>query len=302
MLLRSGRAGGCPTRPPSPVLTGRSCTVRRRSAPSSRRSTSAFGQTSSRRSRAGRRRRSCLAGSTPGSSPPSCRPMRSRRSSARGRCPPLADRPSRSMRWPRASSRCGCRRARRSSSSSLRRRWKRFVGGSFRAASPRRGSSGSGPVSPASSSARPAPFLGRPSTATSSGTPISSWSIRATPRTPPADAILAAVAATGGRLIAIALTHVDPDHAAGAEALAIRLDLPIFAGPGAGRDPVVPRPRAGRRRADRCRRRRAGGRCDARATSGPRRLRPSSRCRGARRARRRSRGRPSRPGDPRLAG
>ena len=51
-----------------------------------------------------------------------------------------------------------------------------------------------------------------------------------------ADAILGAVAAEGGRLVAIVLTHADPDHAAGAEALALRLDLPILAGPGAGHD------------------------------------------------------------------
>jgi endoribonuclease LACTB2 len=51
-----------------------------------------------------------------------------------------------------------------------------------------------------------------------------------------AEAILGAVAAEGGRLVAIAITHADPDHAAGAEVLALRLDLPILAGPGAGRD------------------------------------------------------------------
>jgi glyoxylase-like metal-dependent hydrolase (beta-lactamase superfamily II)/8-oxo-dGTP pyrophosphatase MutT (NUDIX family) len=51
-----------------------------------------------------------------------------------------------------------------------------------------------------------------------------------------AEAIIDAASANGGRLVAIALTHVDPDHAAGAEALALRLDLPILAGPGAGRD------------------------------------------------------------------
>lgn len=37
-----------------------------------------------------------------------------------------------------------------------------------------------------------------------------------------------------GRIRAIALTHVDPDHAAGAQALAERLDVPVFAGPGGG--------------------------------------------------------------------
>jgi glyoxylase-like metal-dependent hydrolase (beta-lactamase superfamily II)/8-oxo-dGTP pyrophosphatase MutT (NUDIX family) len=51
-----------------------------------------------------------------------------------------------------------------------------------------------------------------------------------------ADTILGAANEARARLIAIALTHVDPDHAAGAEALALRLDLPILAGPGAGRD------------------------------------------------------------------
>ena len=51
-----------------------------------------------------------------------------------------------------------------------------------------------------------------------------------------ADAILDAAAVSGGRIVAIALTHVDPDHAAGAEALALRLELPILAGPGAQRD------------------------------------------------------------------
>jgi glyoxylase-like metal-dependent hydrolase (beta-lactamase superfamily II)/8-oxo-dGTP pyrophosphatase MutT (NUDIX family) len=51
-----------------------------------------------------------------------------------------------------------------------------------------------------------------------------------------ADAILAAVAGAGGRLVGIALTHADPDHAAGAEGLALRLGLPIVAGPGAGHD------------------------------------------------------------------
>jgi glyoxylase-like metal-dependent hydrolase (beta-lactamase superfamily II)/8-oxo-dGTP pyrophosphatase MutT (NUDIX family) len=51
-----------------------------------------------------------------------------------------------------------------------------------------------------------------------------------------ADAILGAVDVAGGRVVAIALTHVDPDHAGGAEGLAIRLDVPILAGPGSGRD------------------------------------------------------------------
>jgi glyoxylase-like metal-dependent hydrolase (beta-lactamase superfamily II)/8-oxo-dGTP pyrophosphatase MutT (NUDIX family) len=39
----------------------------------------------------------------------------------------------------------------------------------------------------------------------------------------------------GASIAAIALTHVDPDHHAGAEALAERLEVPVLAGPGAGR-------------------------------------------------------------------
>jgi glyoxylase-like metal-dependent hydrolase (beta-lactamase superfamily II)/8-oxo-dGTP pyrophosphatase MutT (NUDIX family) len=50
-----------------------------------------------------------------------------------------------------------------------------------------------------------------------------------------AGAILDAAAAANGKIVAIAMTHADPDHAAGAEALALRLDLPIVAGPGAQR-------------------------------------------------------------------
>jgi glyoxylase-like metal-dependent hydrolase (beta-lactamase superfamily II)/8-oxo-dGTP pyrophosphatase MutT (NUDIX family) len=51
-----------------------------------------------------------------------------------------------------------------------------------------------------------------------------------------ADAILAAAERRGGgRVAAIALTHVDPDHAAGAEPLALRLGLRVIVGPGGGR-------------------------------------------------------------------
>ncbi len=38
----------------------------------------------------------------------------------------------------------------------------------------------------------------------------------------------------GGPIEAIALTHVDPDHAAGAESLAETLGIPVFTGPGGG--------------------------------------------------------------------
>ena len=39
----------------------------------------------------------------------------------------------------------------------------------------------------------------------------------------------------GGRIVAVALTHVDADHAGGAEALAEQLGIPVLVGPGGGR-------------------------------------------------------------------
>jgi glyoxylase-like metal-dependent hydrolase (beta-lactamase superfamily II)/8-oxo-dGTP pyrophosphatase MutT (NUDIX family) len=57
----------------------------------------------------------------------------------------------------------------------------------------------------------------------------------------PSEAALDAIV-DAGRVRAIALTHVDPDHAAGAQALAERLDVPVLVGPGGGRPlpfPVV---------------------------------------------------------------
>ena len=50
-----------------------------------------------------------------------------------------------------------------------------------------------------------------------------------------AEAILAAAAERGGRVAAVAVTHVDPDHAAGAEPLALRLGFRVIVGPGGGR-------------------------------------------------------------------
>lgn len=49
------------------------------------------------------------------------------------------------------------------------------------------------------------------------------------------DMIHAAVERRHGAIRAIVLTRTDPDHAAAAEALAIPLEIPIFAAPGAGR-------------------------------------------------------------------
>ena len=55
------------------------------------------------------------------------------------------------------------------------------------------------------------------------------------PTGPALDRALEIAAARGGAIEAVALTHVDPDHAAGAEAVAERLGIPVLAGPGGGR-------------------------------------------------------------------
>jgi recombination protein RecT len=56
------------------------------------------------------------------------------------------------------------------------------------------------------------------------------------PGDPGEEAMAAILQAAGeGRIRAIALTHPDPDHAAGAESLAERLDVPVFVGPRGGR-------------------------------------------------------------------
>ena len=54
------------------------------------------------------------------------------------------------------------------------------------------------------------------------------------PTGPALDRALEVIAARGGTLEAVALTQVDPDHAAGAEALVARLGIPVLAGPGGG--------------------------------------------------------------------
>jgi glyoxylase-like metal-dependent hydrolase (beta-lactamase superfamily II)/8-oxo-dGTP pyrophosphatase MutT (NUDIX family) len=55
------------------------------------------------------------------------------------------------------------------------------------------------------------------------------------PTGPALDRAIEVAATRGGAIEAVALTHVDPDHAAGAEAVAERLAVPILGGPGAGR-------------------------------------------------------------------
>jgi len=55
------------------------------------------------------------------------------------------------------------------------------------------------------------------------------------PTGPALDRALELAAGRGGVIEAVALTHVDPDHAAGAEAVAERLGIPVLTGPGGGR-------------------------------------------------------------------
>ena len=51
------------------------------------------------------------------------------------------------------------------------------------------------------------------------------------PTGPALERAIETAASRGGRIVAIALTHLDPDHAAGAEALMEQLDVPAFARP-----------------------------------------------------------------------
>jgi glyoxylase-like metal-dependent hydrolase (beta-lactamase superfamily II) len=51
-----------------------------------------------------------------------------------------------------------------------------------------------------------------------------------------AEALLEVARKRTATIVGVVLTHADPDHAAGAEALAGRISVPIYAGPGAGRD------------------------------------------------------------------
>jgi glyoxylase-like metal-dependent hydrolase (beta-lactamase superfamily II)/8-oxo-dGTP pyrophosphatase MutT (NUDIX family) len=54
------------------------------------------------------------------------------------------------------------------------------------------------------------------------------------PTGPAIERTLGIVSGRGGAIEAVALTHVDPDHAAGAEAVAERLGIPVLTGPGGG--------------------------------------------------------------------
>ena len=118
------------------------------------------------------------------------------------------------------------------------------------------------------------------------------------PTGPALDRALEIAAARDGAIAAVALTHVDPDHAAGTEAVAERLGIPILTGPGGGR----PLPYAVRELSTSSswtRATSAPGDPDARSATGPRRL--PRRQRGVR-PRRRPRRAARRPVHPRPAG
>ena len=55
------------------------------------------------------------------------------------------------------------------------------------------------------------------------------------PTGPALERAIEEAATRSGAIRAVALTHVDPDHAAGAEALAEQLDIEVFVGPSGGR-------------------------------------------------------------------
>jgi glyoxylase-like metal-dependent hydrolase (beta-lactamase superfamily II)/8-oxo-dGTP pyrophosphatase MutT (NUDIX family) len=55
------------------------------------------------------------------------------------------------------------------------------------------------------------------------------------PTGPAIERVIEIAEAAGGSIEAVALTHIDPDHAAGAEAVALRFGIPVLAGPDAGR-------------------------------------------------------------------
>ena len=57
----------------------------------------------------------------------------------------------------------------------------------------------------------------------------------ADPTGPGLERAIAVAEERGGSIEAVALTHVDPDHAAGAEAVAEMLGIAVFTGPGGGR-------------------------------------------------------------------
>ncbi|MEO7474937.1 MAG: MBL fold metallo-hydrolase, partial [Gemmatimonadales bacterium] len=56
------------------------------------------------------------------------------------------------------------------------------------------------------------------------------------PTGPGLDAAFTAAGERGGRIVAVALTHADPDHAAGAESVAVQLGVPVHASPARSRD------------------------------------------------------------------
>ena len=228
------------------------------------------GPTCSCRSRAGSRRHRCRAGSTPGSSSRSCPSARARPSTAmRWSSRPGSGRARRSTRWPRDGSSCGRRPPPRSSSSE-------HVSG-FEEVRERLSTGTLGSVH-VESVALDTTRIEMPAAGGVAGQTVNAYLVgrRAfvivdpgDPTGPALDRAVALASELGGAIGAIALTHVDADHSAGAEVLAERLGIPILVGPGGGRSLPYGRARAGRWRADRSRRRPADRGRHARSATRP---------------------------------
>ena len=139
-----------------------------------------------------------------------------------------------STRWRTAGSACGFRPARRSSNWSSSAT-PAILPGSLPVRSGR--SSSTNPLLAwCESSCRPGAELPASRSArTSSVAAGSCWSIPGTPPDRPSNGVSRRLPHEAGEISAIALTHADPDHHGGAEGLAERLDIPVFAGPGASR-------------------------------------------------------------------
>ena len=209
---------------------------RRRSATLPTRWTCAFGPTCSRHCRGGSPLPAIRDASTRNSSLRCCRkpPPRPRSPATRSSRWSGSGRGTPSTRWRTAGSACGCRPARRSSNWSSS-----ATSGISRGSLPARSgrSSSTNPLlTSCESSCRPGGGV--------AGQPVCAYLVGrrrfvlvdpGDPTGPALERCLEEAAARGGEISAIALTHADPDHHGGAEGLAERLDIPVFAGPGASR-------------------------------------------------------------------
>ena len=199
-------------------------------------------------------------------------------------------RSTRSSRWRRAASACGCRRRRRSCS------WR--TRGSIEEIEARLAPGRLGEVV-VEELADDIVRIEMPAGGGVAGQPVNAYLVgRAAfvlvdPGDPTGEALdraLEVARARGGRIVAVALTHADPDHAAGAEAIAEQLGVPVLVGPGGGRHLPYETRELGDGEVIDAGDVRAPGRRDARAAAGSRGLRRGGgECRHRGRSRRGSR-------------